>query len=230
MCPHCKHTLRAYDLIPVISWIVLRGKCRDCGKPISVQYPLVELLTGVLFALTYWYIRPSSPAGWLELAFWLYAITALVILSVYDFKWMILPDKVLIPLIVIAGLRLALMLSTGQPLSMVRGPVIAAVAAGGVFYTMAAVSKGKWMGGGDIKLVFLIGLMLGIRKGILALFLATTVAAIIGGSLMIARKLKNRYIPFGPFLAAATVYSFLFGDRLINWYLKLSGIIYLTNP
>lgn len=168
--------------------------------------------------------------GWLDLVFWLYIVTTLVILAVYDLKWMILPDVVLLPAIAIAALRIGVLFLASQPITVARGPVVAAFAAGGTFYAMAAISKGKWMGGGDIKLVFLMGLLLGVRKGLLALFLATTVAAAIGGGLLLLRRLKGRYIPFGPFLAAATVVALLYGTQLINWYLRLSGLSYLIKP
>ncbi len=228
MCPHCKHQLRNVDLIPVLSWIILRGRCRDCKKPISIQYPAVELLTAVLFGLSYFILKPHSTIGWIDFAFWLYIVTSLVILAVYDLKWMLLPDVILIPAIVVATVHLPVVLAFGLPFSAVRGPLIAAAVAGGGFYALAALSKGKWMGGGDIKLVFLMGLVLGIQKGIVAMFFATMFASIIGGALLLSRRLKGRYIAFGPFLAGATVFAMLYGHHIVHWYLHISSLEYLT--
>lgn len=227
ICPNCKHQLNASDLVPVVSWIVLKGRCRYCAKPISPQYPIVELITGALFGFAWLFFTPVTPVQWLDFLFWLYLIVILVILAVYDLRWMILPDKVLIPAIVIAVARLPILLLLGQPISVVRGPLIAAVLTGGVFYLLAAVSRGKWMGGGDIKLVFLLGLSLGIQKTILALFLATGAASVIGLALMATKRMKSHYIAFGPFLAAAAIASLFFGDYLIAVYASLSGLEYL---
>lgn len=224
VCPNCEVQLRAIDLVPVLSYIALKGRCRDCRERISLWYPTIELLTGILFFGAWFTLNPDSLVGWIDLGFWLYIIVSLMILAVYDLRWMILPDVVLVPAIAIAILRLPLYLALGQPFSVVRGPLIAALAGGAAFYSIAAVSKGKWMGGGDIKLVFLIGLLLGIQKGLLAMFLATTAAALVGGTLLLLRKLHSRYIAFGPFLAAATVAALFYGTELIAFYLSLSGL------
>ncbi len=225
MCPDCKHQLAAKDLVPVLSWIWLRGKCRYCKKPISVQYPLVELLTGVLFAGIYSMIRPSTPLSWFELVFWLYLAVSFVILAIYDLKWMLIPDLILLPMIVVALLRLPILFFIfHQPFSIIRGPLIAAAVVGALFYSMALLSKGKWMGGGDIKLVFLIGLVLGIQLTSLTMFLATGSAAIVGGILILTKRIKTHYIAFGPFLIAATFIALFYGHHIISLYLGAFGL------
>lgn len=224
MCPHCHHTLAWYDLIPVFSWIMLSARCRYCGKPIAAQYPIVELLTAALFALSAYAFHPATILGYLDFGFWLYYLTTLIILTVYDLHWYLLPDVVLLPAIVAAGLQLVLHVATGGT-HIDIGPLVGAVVAGGAFYAIAAVSDGKWMGGGDIKLAFFMGLILGPKNTGVAMILAFNSAAIIG-LLLIALKIKKRqdYIPFGPFLAGSTILASLYGQQIINWYLRLTGL------
>jgi leader peptidase (prepilin peptidase) / N-methyltransferase len=221
VCTHCGHRLAAIDLIPVLSWLALWGRCRYCRKQISWQYPAVELLTaGLFFALTISMPHSTIPEG-IELALWLYFGAVLVTLAVYDLRWYLLPDVVLLPAIGLGLARLAIV--TGSMGAGEAGKYLAAaITAGGAFYAIAAFSNGKWMGGGDIKLAFFMGLVLGPAKAVLAMLLAFNSAAVIGLAL-IALKLKSRrdYIPFGPFLAGSTVVSWLAGERLLGWYLRV---------
>jgi len=229
MCPHCKHQLSQLDLIPVFSWLALRGQCRYCGKPISVQYPIVELKTAALFVLSYIALAPHGFIGWLNFGFWLYFLIVLIILAVYDLKWYLLPDKALLPAMGVAIIWLVIKIGETGQLNVVYGPLLAAVAAGGFFYAIAALSGGRWMGGGDVKLVFLMGLLLGPAKTGVAMALAFNAAAIVGLTL-ISTKIKKRtdYIAFGPFLVAATIAAMLYGPAIINWYLRLTGLSYLA--
>jgi prepilin signal peptidase PulO-like enzyme (type II secretory pathway) len=226
MCPHCRHELAPIDLIPVLSWIWLKGRCRYCGQPISIQYPLVEVLTGGLYGASYILIQPSGALGWLEFGFWLYLLTSLIILAVYDIKWMLLPDVVLLPAVAVTGAYRLIQAIMGAPVNVWLFPVLAAFLAGGVFYALAAVSQGKWMGGGDIKLVFLMGIILGLQKTALALLLAFNMAAVVSLCLIAVKALRHqerpRLIPFGPFLAAATGIAYLYGAPIINWYIKIA--------
>lgn len=225
MCPKCSHELAAKDLLPVFSWLALKGKCRYCGKPISWQYPMVELLTAVLFLVLYQVARPLSLQSWLNLTYWYYLLATLLILVVYDLRWRLLPDRVLLPAVAVAGLVVVGQAATGG-WSAALGKLLAALAAGGVFYALAAVSDGRWMGGGDIKLVFLMGLILGPAGTALALVLAFNSAAVVGIALIISRFRQKipHYLAFGPFLAAGTVTAHLFGSQLISWYLQVSGL------
>lgn len=225
MCPDCKHTLYAKDLIPVVSWLWLKGKCRYCKKGISPQYPLVELLTAVLFAGSYLILQPQSGLEWLNFLFWLFILSGLIVLAVYDLRWLILPDVVTLPLAGLAIVQILVnMVATGN-----TGPginqLLAGFGVGAVFYALVAVSNGRLMGGGDIKLAFLMGLILGWQNLLVALFIAFNSAAVIGVTL-IALKIKARkdYIPFGPFLIAGTIIAFLFGAEIISFYLNFSGL------
>jgi prepilin signal peptidase PulO-like enzyme (type II secretory pathway) len=225
MCPDCEHALAAKDLIPVASWLWLRGKCRYCGKKIHWQYPAVELLTAILFGLSAYVMAPSTVIANLLLVLWLGILTTLIILAVYDLRWMILPDKVVYPAI---GLGIIYMLVNAFSVHnwmAVRGPLAAAFLVTGVFYGIAAFSGGRAMGGGDVKLVFLMGLLLGLKGTALAMLIAFNTAAIIGIALIVTHKKRRRdHIPFGPFLVGATVITFLYGQSVIDWYMITNGL------
>ena len=222
MCPNCKHKLVALDLIPVISWMLLRGKCRYCQKAISYQYPIIELLTAILFALSFLILRPNGLYSWIDFGIWLYILASLICLGAYDLKWMILPNVILVPAIIISALLLVFQLAILKaPLSVATGPIIAAVFIAIVFSALAMLAGGRLMGFGDVKLVFLMGLLLGVKKLFLALFLAFNLAAIVGvGLILLKRKTRKDHIPFGPFLTGATIFAFLVGTPIIDWYLK----------
>ena len=222
-CPHCQHLLSWQDLIPVFSFFILGGKCRYCGKRISWQYPLVELATGILFLLIFIYFNNFLVTGyWLPVTiFWLLVTSFLIIIFVYDFKHYIIPDKVIYPAIVIAFIY---NLITGYRLP-VTGYLLAAFAAAGFFLFIVLISRGKWMGVGDIKLAFLIGLLLGWPNTLLALFLAFLIGAIIGlGLIILKKKTIKSELPFGPFLILGIYIAFFWGKEIINWYFGLFGI------
>jgi prepilin signal peptidase PulO-like enzyme (type II secretory pathway) len=226
-CPCCKKTLSWMELIPVVSFILQRGRCKHCRKPISLQYPLIELATGILFLLVisnskFLISNEVFNAQFLiSVIFWLFVISCLIIIFVYDLKHYIIPDQVVYPAIIVAILyNLYSSLITHH--SSLFYNLLAAVIAGGFFLLIILISRGKWMGMGDAKLAFFMGLVLGWPKILHALFLAFLIGAFVSVILMILKKktLKSE-IPLGPFLAAATVIAMFFGDILINLYLKL---------
>ncbi|MFH1426231.1 MAG: prepilin peptidase [Candidatus Kerfeldbacteria bacterium] len=211
ICPHCSKTLLARDLIPLFSYMVLRGRCRFCGKRISLQYPLVELVTAGVFALS------AFEFGWsVQMATAIITGAILVFLFLYDYKHHQLPDVVILPAIVLAFL---FGLVNGMTiLNMVTGAVIA----GFFFWFQYIVSNGKWIGDGDIRLGILMGLLLGWQATILALFLAYVGGALIASAMLLRKQagMKTR-IAFGTFLSVATFVSLLYGDTMIDWYLGL---------
>ena len=226
MCPNCEHELAVSDLIPVVSWLALRGKCRYCPKPISWQYPLVELLTALLFTLSYlsW---PHFQGRTLEMGevvvfgLWLLSLTGLVALAVYDLRWMLLPNKIIFPLYGVATLMIivqALQDSSAKPLASAAGGVLIG---GGIFYILFQVSKGKWIGGGDVKLGFLLGALVGgPLSAAIMLFLASLIGSLFGGSLLLTHRIsRGTRIPFGPFLIIAAIVVVLFGQQLSDWYI-----------
>lgn len=227
-CPSCHHKLGPLELIPLISWLALGGRCKHCKKPIPAKYPLVELLTGLVFLLTVSRHLPSTPIQYLNLALWLFIGSSFVVLAVYDLQWYILPDRVLLPLIAPALVIASLTALQTHSWQVLIGPIVAALIFGGGFFGIAAISGGRWMGGGDIKLAFIMGLLLGIQKTALAMFIAFNAAAIVGLTLIaLKRKTRRDMIPFGPFLIAGTLVAYWFGGDIINWYLRISGLYLL---
>jgi leader peptidase (prepilin peptidase)/N-methyltransferase len=223
MCPHCHHELAAKDLIPVLSWLELRGKCRYCAKPISWQYPLIELLTAVLFVLLYllWPTQQWTGAHIIDFGVWLGLIVGFAALTIYDIRWMELPDKIVFTLLGLVTVNVFIQsLAFHGGLTAFLGAFWGLLVIGGLFYALFQVSAGKWIGGGDVKLGFALGIAVtGPLSSFLVLFIAS-VAGLLGSiPLLIASKgnLKSR-IPFGPFLILATVLVKLFGASLIHWY------------
>ena len=228
MCPNCKHQLAALDLIPVFSWIILKAKCRYCHKKISWQYPLVELLMALLFVVSYIFWPTDLQLVWQYVNFvsWLIILVGLVALAVYDIKWMILPDKIVFLLIGIALFSIMIQLLTGRPINDLYGIIWSVIIGGGIFWVIFQVSKGKWIGGGDVKLGFLLGLLVAKPEyAFLLLFLASLIAMLFTMPLLITKKLKkDSKVPFGPFLITACFITVLFGDSLLNAYKSLLGL------
>ncbi len=224
ICPKCKHKLSAKDLVPVISWLALKGKCRYCHKPISAQYPVVELLTACLFALSYNYWPYSfSALGILALLVWLFCVVIFVALTVYDIKWLILPNKMVVALTG-SSLLLAILLAIEAGGSNFFNKIFSALLSGilffGIFYGLIYFSDGKWIGGGDVKMAFALGLLAGsITKVVMIIFLASCIGTLVTVPLLLTKKLNlTAKVAFGPLLIIATIITFLFGTQLINWY------------
>lgn len=207
-CTACKRKLVALDLIPVFSYLILRGKCRGCGSKISPIYPFMEFITGVLFVLSFYMLG----FRW-ELVVALLFVSLLVIITISDIAYMIIPNKVLIPF--------AILLFFGRifsPLSPWWDSLLGAVIGFGILLLIALVSKGG-MGGGDVKLFFVIGLTLGSVQTLLTLFLASLIGAIVG--LIILKRTgqgRKTPIPFGPSIATAAIIAYFFGAYIVEWY------------
>ena len=232
-CPHCRHELSWQDLIPIFSFLILKGRCRYCRKPISWQYPLVELATGIIFLLIVWNLEFGIclEFGIWNLLFYLLISCFLIIIFVYDLKHYIIPDAVIYPAIAIAFLyQLFRMLNfvnwnlfgIWNVESGILRPISSAFLASLFFLAIVFLSQGKWMGLGDVKLAFLMGLFLGFPNILVALFLAFFIGAIIGIGLIISgkRTLKSE-VPFGPFLITGTFIALFWGNQITNWYLSL---------
>ncbi len=217
-CPLCKHTLSWQDLVPVLSFLFLKGKCRYCHQKISWQYPLVELATGVLFLLIFYHMTYNIPYTIYELIISFF----LIIIFVYDLKHYIIPDSVIYPAIIVSGIWYFV---SGIFLNLytkceILNTIYSAFGAAAFFLAIVLISRGKWMGVGDIKLAFLMGLVLGWPNILVALFSAFFIGAIIGIGLITAGKkhLKSE-VPFGPFLVTGTFLAMLWGGEIVNWYL-----------
>lgn len=228
MCTHCRHELAAWDLIPVVSWLLLRGRCRYCKKHID-DSPLVELSTGLVFVLSYIFWPQALHSGQLILfVTWLVCGVGLMALLVYDLKWMLLPNTVLYPTFFIAVAGRLVYLIGYQPdrlHGLIQWGLGVAVAAG-IFGLIFYLSHGKWIGFGDVRLGLITGTLLASPgKSFLMIFLASVLglAAIIPLIGLNKRRLSAK-IPYGPFLISATFICVLFGGSLINWYQNLFGL------
>lgn len=231
-CPKCKHKLAWYDLIPLVSFIILRGRCRYCGERISFQYPAVELATGVLFLLVYQYqfVNYYNYSGFLlfglvELLYYLIVASFLIIIFVYDLRHYIIPDRVIYTAI---GIVFLYQLFDAWSLELISGSryllnlSLSGLFAALFFLAIVVISRGRWMGLGDVKLAFLMGVLLGYPNILIALFTSFFIGAIIGLGLVILKKKGLRSeIPFGPFLVTGTFIAIFWGQTITNWYLSL---------
>ena len=211
-CTACNTPIRAFDNIPVFSYLLLGGKCRACGQKISIVYPLIEIVVALLIVAVY--VRFGI--SW---EFLIYAVvsTALVIITIIDYEHQIIPDSITLPGIVLG-------LGAGSYLVGPVNSVIGFLLGGGLFYLLAVLSKGG-MGGGDIKFIAAAGALLGWQKILLVIVLGATLGSIIGLILMVAQKKDRKsQIPFGPFLATGTLIAIFFGEDLISVYLNTMKI------
>lgn len=224
ICVQCGHVLKAKDLIPVASWLSLRGKCRYCKKPISWQYPLVELLTAGLFVGLYilWPDKPLDTQSGVNLAVWLVSVVGLIALVVYDVRWMLLPNKIVFPIFFLAAAGAVANAILAGSISPLLSAVGGMAVGGGLFYVLFQVSSGKWIGGGDVKLGFLLGLLLGAPgPSLLMLFIASLLGSLVTIPLLASKKVNPKTrIPFGPFLITAALIVQLWGEKIIEWYLE----------
>jgi len=225
MCPGCKKKLKWNYLIPIFSWLFLKGKCGYCGKKISSHYLMLELITGILFmsAFLYWPFI-AAKTGYLvidwqilqEFIYYLIITIFLELIFFYDLFHKIIPDRFSLPAVVIAiagGLTLGLV----SPLSMLIGGISL-----GLFFALQfIISKGAWVGGGDIRLGLLAGVLLGWQLGILSLVIAYVLGASFSIVLLAQKKASRKTeIAFGPFIVAGIFITIFWGTEILNWYLN----------
>ena len=229
MCVHCKHELSAVDLIPVFSWVILKGKCRYCHKKISWQYPLVEIVFVLLLLALYhfWPLPLVQTVDWLLLLVWLPLLVIMLSLAVIDIRHQVLPTKLIYAMGVTAAIYIGIQSFSYSYRTF--DPIVSGLIGGmvlfGLFYAIYQLSKGQWVGGGDVRLVAVMGLLLGWQKGLLALLVASYFASALMIILVcIGGYHKKMRIPFGPFLLLATVVCFLFGGPLIQLYRSMTGL------
>jgi leader peptidase (prepilin peptidase)/N-methyltransferase len=242
-CPKCNHLIAWYDNIPLLSYLILRGKCRYCKVPFSVRYFIVELLTGILFTLIVWQYQGATFAS----VTYLTVVGSLIALSFIDLDHYILPDVITYPLLIL-GLMISIILSyvptsgflinhwMSGPFSTHSGrlypfynALFGLLVGGGILLLIGNIAK--WilkkeaMGGGDVKLLAAMGTFIGYKLVLLTLILASFVGSIIGAVVLIQAKKKDQdttsfghYIPFGPYLAIGAVIALIWGNDIINWY------------
>jgi leader peptidase (prepilin peptidase)/N-methyltransferase len=216
-CPHCDTPIAPYDNIPLLSYLILRGRCRSCGAAISWRYPAIEALTGALFVIVVARLGVSAAAG-VALLF----VSALVVVTFIDIDHQIIPDEISLPGIVV-GFLAASAVGPGMVDSL-----LGILLGGGTLWVVAAVYEKlrsqEGMGGGDIKLLAMIGAFLGWRAVLVTLLIGSLSGALVGGARVAFGRAESQVpIPFGPFLALGALVALLFGDHLIDWYFGLAS-------
>lgn len=206
-CPKCLKRIKWYDLFPVLSYISLRGKCRNCKNKISFIYPSTEIITAFCFSLFYLVYKPAL--GITDFYF-LLIITSFVVLFFFDYLYFLIPDKIVLPLIIIAFL-FNYFFRQPEFLNL----LLSALIMGGIFAIIHLSSKGEWMGFGDAKLMFLIGLILGYPLGFLVLIFSVWTAALVGIILILSGKANRKTaLPFGSFLTGISIIIIIFQNEL----------------
>ena len=217
-CPRCNATVKPWDNIPVASYILLGGKCRNCGSPISLRYPFVELLNGILYLAVMTFFGP----GW-HVLFLFMLVSAFIVITFIDLDFQIIPDSITLPGVVI-GLIAASFLLPDPFLTRATGIVgfknslIGMALGAGLYYLIAVLSRGG-MGGGDMKMMAMVGAFMGWKAIFLTTFIGSLTGSFIGIFLMVAKgKGRKTKIPFGPFLALGAIATLFYGNVILNWY------------
>lgn len=230
MCPRCEHRLAWYDLVPLVSWLSLRARCRYCKKPISIQYPLVELVTAAVFALSYvyWPFSLSDTGSQILLAAWLVSVVGLIIIALYDLRWMLVPLAAVLPSLAVAIVGRAAYIGLSEPRKLYALGLwaLSLVIASGVFWLIYLFSKGKLIGFGDVQIGLITGTLLGHPgKSLLMIFEASLIGTLVALPDIIRGKkgLASR-MPYGPFLIIGTFMAMIFGSQIIDWYSRFMGL------
>jgi leader peptidase (prepilin peptidase)/N-methyltransferase len=214
-CPQCGHLIRAHDNIPVLSYVFLRGRCRDCGTRISARYPLVEILSGAFAAMTI----ARFGFGWTTLI--LYSlIAAFLVITFIDIDHRIIPDVITLP-----GIPIGLAASFGPGIISPLESFIGILAGGGSLFLVAwiyqAIAKREGMGGGDIKLLAMIGAFIGWKGVLFTIFVASLTGTLAGMALILRRREGMKLaVPFGPFLAVGAIAYLFIGAEVMTWYFR----------
>lgn len=220
-CPHCGRMIRWYDNIPAASFVWLWGKCRDCQKPISFRYPAIEIVTTIFSLITYWRFALPLP----YLLYFLFFVAPLIAITVIDWDHMIIPDVISIPGIFV-GLMVNVILAKGWSLTPVYFSLSGAVVGGGFLWLVATgyrlLRHHEGLGGGDIKLMAMVGAFLGWKAVVMVIFIGSLLGSIGGiAALMLSGKGLKSEIPFGPFLAVAAWLYLMIGETLLDWYINI---------
>lgn len=215
-CPKCQYAIKWYDNIPMISYLILMGKCRNCKERISFRYPLVEFLTAIFSLAAMMMFGPS-------LAFFIYFAFAssLIVITFIDLDHQIIPDIISLP-----GIPLGFLASFVLPEITYKESLIGIVIGGGLLLIVAIgyefITKKEGMGGGDVKLLAMIGAFLGWKGVLFTIFSGSLVGTVIGVTIMVAQGKDSKYaIPFGPFLSMGALLYLFFGEPIIFWYLGM---------
>jgi leader peptidase (prepilin peptidase)/N-methyltransferase len=222
-CAHCKKTLRWFELVPLISFLIQGGRCRRCKAWLSIQYPIVELLSGLIFVFVPFALNAGAVADLALIAtLWIAVFEALLVMALIDIRLGVIPDEINIFLGVI-GIALAII--PGVQGSVVLMNIIGAAAAGIFFALLIAVTRGRGMGMGDLKLAVPLGLIFGWPNILFVLISSFVIGAAVSVFAIACRKKTMKdTLPFGPFFALGAATAFFWGAPIIHWYFSLLGI------
>lgn len=217
-CPHCEYRIRWYDNVPLFSYLLLRGKCRGCGTHISLQYPLVELLNGLLTLALF--LRFGASLTFLALFLF---CSALVVITFIDLEHQIIPDE-----ISLSGIVIGFVFSFFLPWQSWLNSLLGILLGGGslllVAYSYQWLTGKEGMGGGDIKLLAMMGAFLGWKSVLFIIFASSLIGSVVGITMMLVQKKDSKLaIPYGPYLAFGAVLYIFYGRQLIHWYLNLGS-------
>lgn len=224
MCAKCGHRLSVLDLIPVVSWLTLKGRCRYCKERID-DNPVIEVVLPVVLVITYvfWPLSISTGSDYALFGIWVLMMTCFVALAAYDFKWYLLPDKIVVPLTILSLIFVLFRSYISDDPTSIYQALAGGIVLAGFFLLLHVVSKGAWIGFGDVKLAVSLGLIAGSPlMAALIMFVASlsgTLSAL--PQLVSAKRMVKRAIPFGPHLLLGTLIVFMFGQALVDWYLNL---------
>lgn len=215
-CPKCGYMIQSYDNIPVLSYLMLGGKCRQCREPISFRYPMVEIISG-LFAVAALYKFGLTPETLVYYVF----IACLLVITFIDIDHRIIPDMITLP-----GIPIFFLASFALPGMTYMDSLLGFLAGGGSLYLVAwtyqALAKKEGMGGGDIKLLAMMGVLIGWQGVLFTIFVSSSVGTIIGvGVMLYTRANMKLAVPFGPFLSVGAVTYIFFGNEIIAWYFNM---------
>lgn len=228
-CISCGHTLSAWHLIPIVSFVFLGGKCAFCRARISPRYFLIEVLCGLLFAASAWFVHPQTVSAIFTLLVWWVAAASLLSVFVIDLEHYLIFDSILYiagTLVIICNVAAVIVLggSFTTVFSVVGMSLFGAVVGALPFFLVWWFSKGKWMGFGDVKLMLLLGILAGPKLVFVTLLLAIFSGGFVSMLLLVfTKKTMKSHIPFGCFLAPAGLISLVFGQQILNWYLGILG-------
>lgn len=215
-CDHCRVQLAPLDLLPILSFFALGARCRYCKKPISVQYPIVEALTGALFALAFFSLAVAGQLSLLNIFYYLFLVSTLIVVAVVDYKYSLIPTT-----FVYAASLLALFYNYFFfPSGLFVNHVFTAFGSALFFAIIVLITRGRGMGEGDIILAFLMGMVLGFEKALFAFTLSFLTGAIVALFLVaIGRKKFGQTVPFAPFLVLGMFLALFWGEQILKWYL-----------
>lgn len=223
-CEFCHKKLKWYELVPVISFYLQKGKCKNCKRKLSVFYPTIEILTGVLFAITYLFVLQSQEFTIYSLPYYIFIVSVLIVIFFIDFKYGVIPNKIIFPSIVITFFWL-LVNNSSLVLNHLLTAILSLLFFASIAFLYYLIRKKESLGGGDIKMAFLMGLLLGFPNVITAFYIAFLTGATYSLILILWGRLKLKdAIPFGPFLVLGTLIALFLGEQILSLILPLLGL------